>query len=209
MDDDVRSTNRSAWLKPLTLGTLVVGVAVAVVGTLGPGRNRFPSARPILQGFSPELSHLCRHHDVPERPWRYIVIHHSATVGGGAATFERYHIGVRRWDSLAYHFVIGNGTQTGDGEIEVGPRWREQRGGPGSGVPEYDEWGIAICLVGHFNKQQPSQLQMRSLRALVRYLMLRHGIPADNVLGHGECPGAATECPGRNLPMGELRRSLR
>ena len=209
MGADERSKKRSSWLEALTLGTLVVCVTVGAVGTLGPARSRLPSVRPALRGSSPDLSHLCRHQDVPDRDWRHIVIHHSATTGGGAATFERYHIGVREWDSLAYHFVIGNGSQTGDGEIEVGARWREQKGGPGAGALEYNEWGIAICLVGDFGEQKPTELQMRSLRALVKYLMLRYDIGPDNVLGHGECPGAATECPGRNLPMEEFRRLLR
>ena len=209
MGEYERSRKRSSWLRPLTLGTLVVGVTAAAVGTLGLACDRHPSAQPAPQRSSPDLSYLCRHRDVPDRAWRYIVIHHSATVGGGAATFERYHIGVRGWDSLAYHFVIGNGTQTGDGEIEVGSRWPEQRGGPGAGALEYNEWGIAICLVGDFSKQRPTRPQMRSLHALVRYLMQRYDIAPNNVLGHGECPGAATECPGRNFPMEEFRRSLR
>ena len=32
-------------------------------------------------------------------------------------------------NGLAYHFVIGNGTSTGNGQIEVGDRWRRQING--------------------------------------------------------------------------------
>ena len=38
------------------------------------------------------------------------------------------------WDELGYHFVIGNGTDTRDGQVEVGSRrdlymrlWRHER----------------------------------------------------------------------------------
>ena len=45
-----------------------------------------------------------------------------------------------------YHFVIGNGTDSQDGEIEVGWRWRRQIEVERSG-------DIQICLVGDFNRQ--------------------------------------------------------
>src|ERR1043166_2961437 len=50
----------------------------------------------------------------PARPWRWIVIHHSATSAGGMAMFDREHK-AKGWDGVGYHFVIGNGTQSGDG----------------------------------------------------------------------------------------------
>ena len=169
----------------------------------------FPSAWPEAGGFSEPLAELCAHPDAPGRNWRYIVIHHSATTGGGAAAFHRYHVRVRGWESLGYHFVIGNGSQTGDGEIEVASRWQRQQAGSHVAAHEFNERGIGICLVGHFGHQHPTEQQMRSLDALVRYLMARYGIAADDVLGHGECPGAETECPGRNFPIREFRDSLR
>jgi len=158
--------------------------------------------------FSREVAQLCRA-PLPERQWRYIVVHHSATSGGGAASIGRYHTRERGWDSLGYHFVIGNGTQTGDGEIEAGPRWTAQQTGSHAGVLEYNKWGIGVCLVGHFSERDPTELQMRSLRALARRLMDRYAIPPQNVLGHRECPGAATECPGDRFPIAKLRESLR
>ena len=188
---------------------LLCGLTVLGIAALVPAPKRMPSARPTRNGFAPALEELCAHPGVAARNWRYVVVHHSATEEGGAAAFERYHVTRRGWDSLAYHFVIGNGTQTGDGEIEVGPRWTRQREGSHAGVREYNEHGIGICFVGDFEVQQPTKLQMRSLAALARYLMVRFDIPPDAVLGHRECPGAATKCPGPNLDMEELRDRLR
>ena len=59
------------------------------------------------------------------RRWRYIVVHHSAGPTGSAAVFHRWHL-KRGWRGLGYHFVIGNGTGSRDGEVEVGFRWRDQ-----------------------------------------------------------------------------------
>ncbi|MFW5915201.1 MAG: peptidoglycan recognition family protein [Planctomycetota bacterium] len=153
------------------------------------------------------LVDICDHSGTPDRDWKYIIIHHSATEGGSAAAFARFHVYQKNWDSLGYHFVIGNGGQTGDGEIEVGKRWRQQQAG--SHARGYNQDGIGICVVGNFDKESPSAAQMRSLRGLILSLSRRYSISPDNVLGHEECEGAHTQCPGRSLSVRELRDWLR
>ncbi|MGB9791717.1 MAG: SPOR domain-containing protein, partial [Thermacetogeniaceae bacterium] len=54
----------------------------------------------------------------------------------------------------------------------------------------------------------PLPAQQKALEALLRELMRRFGIPPASVLGHREVSGAATDCPGSRLDMGELRRAL-
>ena len=57
--------------------------------------------------------------DVDENGWKYIILHHSATDEGNAKNFDDYHREKKKWKyGLAYHFVIGNGTDSRDGEIE-------------------------------------------------------------------------------------------
>ncbi|MBM4018741.1 MAG: N-acetylmuramoyl-L-alanine amidase [Planctomycetes bacterium] len=143
-----------------------------------------------------------------ERPWRFIVIHHSATAAGSAAQFDRMHRD-RGWDELGYHFVIGNGTGSYDGEVEVGSRWPKQKHGAHCKVadhPEYNDYGIGICLVGNFDLAHPSEAQMQALARLVRFLMDRYGIPRGRIYGHGQLK--ATDCPGRNFDYGDLFRRL-
>jgi N-acetyl-anhydromuramyl-L-alanine amidase AmpD len=135
------------------------------------------------------------------RPWRYLVIHHSATDRGSAALFDRSHRR-RGWDELGYHFVIDNGRGGPDGRIEVGSRWRSQKWGAHcGGTPdnEYNNFGIGICLVGDLRERMPSAAQLASLRRLARYLVLRYGIPPGNVIGHRDAPNARTVCPGKPL----------
>jgi len=139
------------------------------------------------------------------RPWRWIVIHHSATPSGGAAKFDRDHR-EKGWDELGYHFVIGNGTETGNGQIEVGPRWPKQKWGAHTRTPDnrFNEFGIGICLVGNFDVQRPTPEQMRSLAKVVAFLMKRYNIPPDRILGHKDAK--PTDCPGSNLNLAVVRR---
>lgn len=143
-----------------------------------------------------------------QRAWRFIVIHHSATTWGSAADFDRIHR-ARGWDELGYHFVIGNGMNSGDGEVEVGSRWTSQKHGAHCKVadhPEYNDVGVGICLVGDFSQSPPTEAQMRSLAALVRFLMGRYGIPRNRIYGHGQLK--ATDCPGRHFDYADLWRRL-
>src|SRR5438445_364598 len=81
---------------------------------------------------------------VHARPWKWIILHHSATPSGGARKFDSDHR-ARGFDDLGYDFVVGNGTETANGQIEVGPRWRAQRIGAHtqdpSGANRFNEYG--------------------------------------------------------------------
>ncbi len=130
--------------------------------------------------------------------WKHIVIHHSATGEGSARAFDRYHRKVKGWKGLAYHFVIGNGTGTSDGAVEVGYRWKSQSVGAHAGVREYNQYGIGICLVGDFEHSVPTKKQMASLRELLGRLTGRFKIRPENVVRHRDV--GETKCPGRNFP---------
>jgi hypothetical protein len=139
------------------------------------------------------------------RPWKWIVIHHSATPSGSAAVFDKMHR-EKGWDELGYHFVIGNGTDSGDGQVEVGSRWPKQKWGAHAKTPDnrFNDFGIGICLVGNFDIERPTARQMQSLAKLTAYLMRTYNIPANNVLGHRDTK--PTDCPGRNLNIQLVRQ---
>ena len=136
---------------------------------------------------------------VAETPWRYIVIHHSASPTGGARKFDAEHK-AQGWDELGYHFVVGNGTDTADGQIEVGPRWPKQKHGAHAKTPDqrYNNYGIGICLVGNFDDHQPSARQVQSLERLLVFLSQRYRIPPERIIGHQDT-GKSTDCPGHVL----------
>jgi hypothetical protein len=141
-------------------------------------------------------------HGVRVRKWRYIVIHHMAAPRGSAAVIDRMHK-KRGWDGLGYHFVVGNGSLTGDGAVEVGYRWtRQEKGAHARARPGDDNrWnlhGIGICLIGDFTKTAPSARQLDTLEGLVRALRVEYGIPVDNIVPHRFV--RPTECPGPKFP---------
>lgn len=146
-----------------------------------------------------------------EKSWSSIVIHHSATDNGNVAIFDKMHREDKHWNGIGYDFVIGNGTDSGNGSVEVTYRWREQKIGAHCKTP--GNWAnrdaVGICLVGDFNGTRPTAAQMRSLVKLVRFLQKRYGITQSRIYGHGTTPGAhATDCPGKYFPMAKLKSVL-
>jgi N-acetyl-anhydromuramyl-L-alanine amidase AmpD len=161
---------------------------------LAPRPTQYVAPRPVAVAKTSEQWRTTGH-----RLWKYIVVHHSATARGNAASFDRSHRVERGWDELGYHFVIDNGKGGPDGRIEVGGRWTKQKWGAHTGgTPdnEYNNHGIGICLVGDFSNRMPSRAQIASLERLIRTLARRHNIDASNVIGHREAPNSSTACPG-------------
>ena len=142
---------------------------------------------------------------VAPRPWRWIVVHHSDTEHGDAAYIDKLHKG-NGWDGLGYDFVIGNGTDSsGDGNVEVGYRWRQQSIGAHAKTPDnrFNEYGIGICLVGDMMKHPPTPKQLAAVERLSAYLMTTYHIAPDHILGHGDTK--ATDCPGACTDMDAIR----
>ena len=149
---------------------------------------------------------------VQRRRWQFIVVHNSGTRQGNARVFDYYHRHVRRMQNgLAYQFVIGNGTSTGNGQIEVGDRWRRQINGGHVHSDYLNNIALGICLVGDFNRDQPTRAQLESCEELIRYLRQRCGkIDAHYAIvrPHREVnpPRWATDCPGDDFPYSWFRR---
>ena len=143
---------------------------------------------------------------VARRRWRFIVVHNSGTRQGNARIFDYYHRYVRKMpNGLAYHFVIGNGTASGNGQIEIGGRWIKQLQGGHVHSDYLNNISLGICLVGDFNRDLPTKEQLEALDELIRYLRIRvgkiDGKPAI-VKAHKEInpPQWPTDCPGDRFP---------
>ena len=132
--------------------------------------------------------------------WRTITVHHSGTLQGGAKSFDRNHL-QRHMGGLFYHFVIGNGTNTSNGALEVGWRWKEQ-------VKANRPYDIQICLVGDFNQQWVSDAQFSTLLHLIQVLKEYYDVPVGNIRRHEDIKGKRTECPGKHFPFYRLINEL-
>ena len=137
--------------------------------------------------------------------WKHIVVHHSGDNTNSIKGMEHYHRRVRRMENgLAYHFVIGNGVNTGDGKIYVGDRWNRQIRGGHVASTALNEIAIGICLIGNFDKKTPTLKQRLSLKALVYKLRRRTGIPFNEVRSHRDINPKPTACPGRRFNLREI-----
>ena len=136
--------------------------------------------------------------------WRSIVVHNSATERGGARVFGYHHRHIRNLsEGLAYHFVIGNGSYSGMGEIEVGERWARQSEGEAIIEATPNEGTIGICLVGNFNESAVDVAQLEAFDELTDYLQARVGVM--QLKTHTDATDGQTMCPGRFFPASLLR----
>lgn len=145
----------------------------------------------------------------PTNKWRYIILHHTATDIGKATVIHKCHRERGFIYGLGYHFLIDNGTLgKGDGQIEVSPRWIKQQDGAHCKAGGMNHVGIGIALIGDFNDKPPTEAQIRSLLLLLNVLMDYYHIPPSHVMGHGDVPGAQTDCPGKLFPWRTIRLAL-
>jgi len=138
--------------------------------------------------------------------WKRIVVHHSAIKYGNAAVYDKAHRRRGMQNGLAYHFIIGNGIDSGDGEIEVGPRWKKQLLGGHVKSYQINLTAIGICLVGNFEETHPSRKQMNAFTQLMDWLQQDVLRKRTHFAGHKELRGEQTICPGRNFPLAAMHR---
>ena len=168
--------------------------------------HSFPIRRLVLNESAADRNDAAEDWSVAgvSRSWEFVVIHHSATTSGSVESIHREH---RRrlgrdgqpWLGIGYHFVIGNGTDMRDGEISPTFRWRDQIHGAHSGSIRHNDRGIGICLIGDFEKSEPSTAQQQAVIRLIAWLVYRYDIPDSRVIGHRHV--RATSCPGRHFPL--------
>jgi hypothetical protein len=167
-------------------------------------------SRPTYKYLTSSVRTAIDRANVARGRWRYIVVHNSGTKQGNARAFDYYHKRVRKMQNgLAYHFVIGNGTSSGDGEIEIGNRWVRQINGGHVHSDYLNNIALGICLVGDFNRQVPTRKSLEALEELIRYLRNRVGKidgKPSIVKAHREInpPRWPTDCPGDRYPYGWL-----
>ena len=135
-----------------------------------------------------------------------ITIHHAGmgveeessieAVKAELRTIQRSHKGFRHWADIGYHYIID-----ANGRVWEGRPIKYQ--GAHAGNSTVNKGNVGIVVMGNFNLQRPTTIQMASLRRLVGYLMQKYRIPVSKVYTHREISARnglhATECPGKYL----------
>ncbi len=152
--------------------------------------------------------------DTAIRPWRHLVLHHSASRGGSAQVIDRDHVSQNGWDGIGYHFVLGNGVDMPLGRIEATFRWRQQSQGAHAGaLPQqkpFNSEGIGVCLIGNYEQQALAPFAERRLVELCAQLIDRiPTLSVGRIIGHRDVPGKTTACPGRGIDLERVRFLVR
>jgi N-acetylmuramoyl-L-alanine amidase len=128
----------------------------------------------------------------------HIVVHHSLTKTGSAKAYAEYHVDTNGWPGIGYHFHIAK-----DGSVD----WTNSLETISYHVGNSNKTSVGIVLTGDFRVEKPTEAQIKSLIALIRYLQKLLNIPITNVKGHSEMPGYSwKECPC--IDMNDLRKKV-
>lgn len=177
----------------------IIAFALSMCSLTSATRNPTPK-------FTKEVREVTSKLSIPQGRWKMIICHHSGIQYGNAATYDREHRLRGMTNGLAYHFVIGNGIDSGDGKIEIGSRWIKQIAGGHVRSEETNQIAIGVCLVGNLAVNKPTKNQIAALKELLTYL--RNEVVGKNVkfLVHSEADPGHTECPGRYFPTKQIRK---
>ena len=124
---------------------------------------------------------------------KFLIVHQSATLKSETSfeKIKKFHL-YQGMGNIAYHYFI-----EADGRMRRGRN--ESSVGTHTKANHMADRSLGICLAGDFNKEEPNEIQLRALDRILKSLAQKYQIPLENILGHREVPGSATECPGDSL----------
>lgn len=178
----------------------LVYAAVALIAAAAAAEGEPPAVVPrSAWGAKPANTEMMK----PQTP-REIVIHHTSVKQQPKLSLERKLRGLQgfsqnpgtvngrpkvAWGDMPYHFYIDSAGRIGEGR-DVGYA--------GDTNTKYSTANrIQIVLEGHFDKEEPSPVQLQSLDHLVVWLARKYHVPAGKISGHND--HVSTDCPGKHL----------
>ena len=108
-----------------------------------------------------------------------------------------FSIDTKKFYSIGYTFLIDK-----NGKINQLHNINETT----SHTYNYNNCSIGIALVGNFEVEEPTKLQIVSLTVLLNYLLIKYNITSDKIKPHSffGCETGATACCGKNLDLNKL-----
>ena len=125
-----------------------------------------------------------------------IIVHHSATNSGTPEAFARYHVEENGWPGIGYHYVISKTGQIYKCQNVTTVSYH---------AGNANRRSIGVCLVGNFDTQTPTDVQMDALMELLAELITAYPAAKGNIIGHREVPRTYKSCPGKNVDMNKVR----
>lgn len=181
-------------LRPLLTRTAMVLLPRAAVTMTAAGAGIGWESNIIdLRGALP-VSIERQYQTSPEGQVEGMVWHHTATSGQTLRSIAEYHVQVKHWPGIAYHYAIGH-----DGRVYMmnDPTTRSYH------TQGWNSRTISVVLVGNYQVATPSPAMMRSAADLSAYLRERYELQY-SIMHRQTKP---TLCPGDNAAA-LLRRIL-
>jgi len=152
-----------------------------------------PIARSKWSGGGPNLSNINRMGGINR-----ITMHHDgfpfATTftdyNSAAARMEHYRRGHRGrgWADIGYHYVLDPGGRLWEArDIQY----------QGAHVKDHNEHNLGIMIMGNYNLQYPTDVQLTALRDAVSYFRRKYNVSQRAIFTHREL--GPTSCPGNNM----------
>ena len=118
-----------------------------------------------------------------------IIVHNTASDRDTTKfeTIRKWHL-EKGWADIGYHYVI-----TGDGKMHLG----RPETAMGAHAVGHNSNTLGVCVTGNFDLQKPLDKQIHTLVQVLAALCRRHGLQADDIIGHRDVN--ATSCPGKNM----------
>lgn len=172
-------------LRPLLTRTVMVLLPRAAVTMTAAGAGIGWESNVVdLRGQLPvsvEQQYLTR----PDSRVEGMVWHHTATKGQTLRSIAEYHVQIKKWPGIAYHYAIG-----WDGRVYL-------LNDPGTRSYHTSGWNsrtISVVLVGNYQDNVPSAAMVASMNGINDYLKERYHLRY--ALLHRQTK--ATLCPGDN-----------
>ncbi len=123
--------------------------------------------------------------------YQTVIIHHSVTYDvddpSTMLSIQALHMDTRHWADIGYHFCVGK-----SGTVFEGRRLSAR----GAHTELYNTGSLGICLLGNFEEEIPTEVQLSATQMLVNWLALR--LRATHLAGHRDF-NDQTRCPGASL----------
>jgi len=140
------------------------------------------------------INRITIHHE----GWKVVNFTDTRTTVERLQHIQKFHVKERGWADVGYHYIIDRA-----GRIWEGRPIKYQ----GAHVANLNEHNVGIMLLGNFQKQLPTNVQLAAAQLMVSDVMSKYNVPVHRVYTHQELK--PTQCPGRNLQprLVAMRRS--
>ena len=130
------------------------------------------------------INRITLHHE----GWEVVNFTDTGTTMSRLQHIQRFHMKERGWGDVGYHYIIDRAGRVWEARPIIYQ---------GAHVADMNEHNVGIMLLGNFEKQTPSNIQMASAQMMTASIMGKYNVPVHRVYTHQELK--PTQCPGRYL----------